>query len=195
MRKKISFFVFVLLLPITIKAQTFGDKHNIDVQLGTLNGVNYEYFVNKDISVGAFVNVPIGFKLYFKSANATNPSLNFYTHGLNIGGAFTKYWSKRHTGFVKSGWWVSGKIFGGIPWNRFCKSGSYNEEKENVISYKYDYNFELGATSMLGYTFRPIKHLYINTGAGFTYSCMFLTVGSLNHVPRPCMDISIGYVF
>lgn len=191
--KRISFFILALVYVFAANAQTFGTKHNIDVQIGTINGINYEYFLNKDMSVGAFVNVPLGFNLYFKSADAVNASPNFYTHGLNVGGFFTKYWGNRHTPFEKSGWWLSGKIYAGVPWEKFHKSEKV--EDANVISYKIDYNFELCGSAMIGYTFRPVSRLYINTGLGFTYSCMFLTVGSLNHVPRPCIDLSIGYVF
>lgn len=195
MRRFYFFCLSLIYFFVVVKAQTFNSKNYIDVQLGTINGLNYEYFINRNISVGAFVNIPLGFNLYFKSADATSPSPNLYTHGLNIGGVFTSYWSKHHQDFIKSGWWVSGKFFLGIPWNRFFKSSSYNEENEKIISYKYDYNFELCTTAIVGYTFRPIKHLYINTGLGFTYSWMFLTFGSLNHVLRPCMDLSIGYIF
>lgn len=93
--KRISFFILALVYVFATNAQTFGTKHNIDVQIGTINGINYEYFLNKDMSVGAFVNVPLGFNLYFKSADAVNASPNFYTHGLNVGGFFTKYWGVR----------------------------------------------------------------------------------------------------
>lgn len=193
--KKIVFFILALLYAFSSNAQTFGTKHNIDVQVGTINGLNYEYFAKRDMSVGAFINVPLGFNLYFKSADALNPSPNLFTHGLNLGGVFTKYWSKRHTDFVKSGWWVSGKIYVGIPWEKFGKSE--NTENENVISYKDVYNFELCETAMIGYTFRPLKQLYINTGCGLTYSCMFLPYKNVpyKHILRPCLDLSVGYVF